>query len=102
MLPQQTKESPAGTMCTPPPKANKVNIGRKASILIYEKLTMIPGKYSLDGCRKINVKRLYKSKYENLQATKKHKYIRRGNAKFKDDKNNDKKDNMKTQGHSKT
>ena len=32
------------------------NIGRKASILIFGKLNMIPGKYCLEGCRKINEK----------------------------------------------
>ena len=30
------------------------NIGRKASILIFKKLNMIPGKYCLEGYRKIN------------------------------------------------
>ena len=40
--------------------------------------------------RKINEKRLSASKYENLEATKKRRKIRRGKAKTKDDKNNDK------------
>ena len=62
------------------------NIGRKASILIFEKLNMIPGKYCLEGCRKINEKWLSKSKYDNLEATKKRREIRRGKAKTKDDK----------------
>ena len=66
------------------------NIGRKASILIFEKLNMVPGKCCLKGCRKINEKRLSASKYDNLEATKKRRKIRRGKAKTKDDKNNDK------------
>ena len=66
------------------------NIGRKASILIFEKLNMIPGKYCLEGCRKINEKRLSASKYDNLETTKKCRKIRRGKAKTNDDKNNDK------------
>ena len=47
---------------------------------------MIPGKYCLEGCRKINEKRLSASKYDNLEATKKRREIRRGKAKTKDDK----------------
>ena len=47
---------------------------------------MIPGKYCLEGCRKINEKWLSKSKYDNLEATKKRREIRRGKAKTKDDK----------------
>ena len=35
------------------------NVGRKASMLIYEKINMIPGKYSLRGCQAINWKRLF-------------------------------------------
>ena len=66
------------------------NIGRKASILIFEKLNMIPGKYCLEGCRKINEKRLSASKHDNLKATKKHRKVRHGKAKTKNDKNNDK------------
>ena len=34
------------------------NIGMKATVLIYEKLNMIPGVYTLQGCRQINAKRL--------------------------------------------
>ena len=40
--------------------------------------------------QKINEKRLYASKYDNLEATKKRRKIRCGKAKTKDDKNNDK------------
>ena len=78
------------------------NIGRKASILIFEKLNMIPGKYCLEGCRKINEKRLFASKYGNLEATKKRRKIRRGKAKNKDDKIMTKKGNLMKQVHSKT
>ena len=66
------------------------NIGRKASIFIFEKLNMIPGKHCLKGCRKLNEKRISASKYDNLEATKKRRKIWRGKAKTKDDKNNDK------------
>ena len=34
------------------------NIGRKASVLIFEKLNMTPAKYTLKGCQNINRKRL--------------------------------------------
>ena len=46
------------------------NVGRKACILIYEKLKMIPGKYTLKGRRSVNVKRLFASKYKNCDTTK--------------------------------
>ena len=78
------------------------NIGMKASILIFEKFNMIPGKYCLKGCRKINEKRLSASKYDNLEATKKRKKIRRGRAKTKDEKIMLKMDNLMKQVYSKT
>ena len=42
------------------------NNGSKASIFIFEKLNMIPGKHCSEGCSKINEKRLSASKYDNL------------------------------------
>ena len=78
------------------------NIGMKASILIFEKFNMIPGKYCLEGCRKINEKRLSASKYVNLEATKKRKKIRRGRAKTKNEKIMLKMDNLMKQVYSKT
>ena len=66
------------------------NIGRKAIILILEKLNMIPGKYCLEGSRKVSQKRLSASKYDNPEAIKESKKIRRRRAKTKDRKNNDK------------
>ena len=38
------------------------NIGKKASVLIYEKMNLIPGKFTLQACDKINRKRLSSSK----------------------------------------
>ena len=40
------------------------NIGRKASILIYEKLSMIPGSYMLKGCSTLNKKRIFRAEYK--------------------------------------
>ena len=37
------------------------NIGGKAPILIYEKMDMIIGRYTLNGCKNLNVKRLFNS-----------------------------------------
>jgi len=37
------------------------NIGRKASVLTFEKMGIIPGRYMLRGCYKTNKKRLYHS-----------------------------------------
>ena len=42
------------------------NIGRKASVLVFEELGMIPGKYTLTGCQKLNQKRLSGFNYKNL------------------------------------
>ena len=66
------------------------NKGRKASVLIFEKLGIILGKYTLTGCQKLNQKRLSVSSYNNLNSTKKRKKIRRGKAKGDDDKNEEK------------
>ena len=57
------------------------NIGRKADNFTFEKLNMIQSKNCLEGCRKINEKRLSTSKCDNMEATKKHRKIRRGKAK---------------------
>ena len=66
------------------------NIGKKANILIFEKLDMISGKYCLNGRQKLNEKRLSASKYYNLETTKKHRKIGCGSANTKEDENNDK------------
>ena len=42
-------------------------IGKKASVLIYEKLNLIPGKFTLQGCDKINCKRLFGLKYKEMK-----------------------------------
>ena len=65
------------------------NIGRKASMLIFEKVNMIPGKY-LKGCQAINRKRLFALTYKNREITKKHRKIRRVKASIKDDTNEEK------------
>ena len=63
------------------------NIGKKASVLIYEKMNLIPGKFTLQGCDKISRKKLFASKYREIDSTQKRRKIRRGKAKQKDDKN---------------
>ena len=44
----------------------------------------------MEDCRKINKKRLSASKFDNLEATKKRRKIRRGKANTTYDKNNNK------------
>ena len=66
------------------------NIGKKASLLIYEKMNLIPGMFTLQGCNTINRKRVFTSKYKEMVSTKKRRKIRRGKAKQKDDKNESK------------
>ena len=68
------------------PVAN-FNIVKKASVLIYEKMNLIPGKFTLQGCDKISRKKLFASKYREIDSTQKRRKIRRGKAKQKDDKN---------------
>ena len=65
-------------------------IGKNASVLIYEKMNLIPGKFTLQACDKINRKRLFASKYKEMDSTRKRRKIRRGKAKQKDDKNESK------------
>ena len=48
---------------------------------------MIPGKYTVSGCQKLNEKRLYASRCKTLDSTKKPRKTRRGKAKGHDDKN---------------
>ena len=59
------------------------NVGHKASVLIYEQLNIIPGRYTTLGLHIINKKRLYISKYDASSPTKKRHKMRRGIAKQK-------------------
>ena len=49
------------------------NIAKKASVLIYEKMNLIPGKFTMQCCDKIYRKRLFASKYKEMDSTKKTK-----------------------------
>ena len=71
------------------PVAN-FNIVKKASVLIYEKMNLIPGKFTLQVCDKINRKRLSSSKFKEMDSTRKRRKIRRGKAKQRDDKSESK------------
>ena len=53
------------------------NIGRKASILIFEKLGMIPGKFMNNGCIAMNRKRLRNSLVKNRKPVKVRRQILR-------------------------
>ena len=41
------------------------NIGRKACVLIYEKVSMIPGSYRLKGCSTLNKNIIFRIEYKN-------------------------------------
>ena len=58
------------------------NIGRKASVLIYEKMMMIPGKHFLKGCKEKNRKRLFHLNYKNSATSKKRRKVIRGQKKL--------------------
>ena len=47
------------------------NIGKKTSILIYEKPNLILEKFTLQDCHQINCKRLFASKYKTRTLQKK-------------------------------
>jgi len=66
--------------------AANYNIGSKASVLLFERLGMIPGKYTLIGCSNLNRKRLYHSDYKAKEPNKTRRKILRGARKSKDDK----------------
>ena len=57
------------------------NIGRKATILTFEKM----GMHLSNSCRKINRKRLYQSSYKNSSPAKKQRKILRAKRKAKSD-----------------
>ena len=62
------------------------NIGRKASILIFEILNMVPGKYTLQGCETLNQKRLFRAAYKNSDINKLRRKTLRGQKMEKSDK----------------
>jgi hypothetical protein len=66
------------------------NIGRKASILVYESLDIIPGAYTLKGCKNLNYKRLSRSKYRNIAKNKLRRKIICGKKHNKNDKEKEK------------
>lgn len=68
-----------------------LNIGHKATVLTFEKLQMIPGSYTLQGCIDLNKKRLSQSFYDNISKNKtRRKKIR--SKKFKVQDNDEEKE----------
>ena len=63
------------------------NIGRKASVLLYDKLDLIPGRYTVKGCSMKNKKRLFNAGYKNKEVVKTRRKIIRGKKTQKNDKN---------------
>ena len=53
------------------------NVGRKATVLIYELLHMEPGKYTLNGCGNLNYKRLRLAKYRSDTVNKARRQLLR-------------------------
>ena len=52
------------------------NIGRKSSCLVFEKLGMIPGRYTTKLCQILNKKRLYHSVCKSTEKAKKCRVAR--------------------------
>lgn len=62
------------------------NVGWKASVLIFEKLSVIPGRYCSKGFDSLNKKRLVNAAYKSSVGAKKRRKILRGLSKSKGDK----------------
>ena len=65
------------------------NIGRKATVLTYEHLHMLPGVFLLEGCNKLNRKWLYLAEYKNSSPAKKRRKVIRGSKKQRLDKDSE-------------
>ena len=74
------------------------NIGHKATVLIYEKLNMIPGKYTLSGCTDLNRKRILHASYKGKAVVKRRRTLLRGFSKCKQDKDSNKEEVMYAPG----
>jgi hypothetical protein len=63
------------------------NIGMKSSIMIYEKMQMVPGRYTTKQCANLNQKRLSCSTYKSSEPVRKRRKILRGAVKSRMDIN---------------
>ena len=63
------------------------NIGKKSSVHLFEKLSMIPGRYLTKQCANINRKRLFGSEYKASDDARKRRKILRVAKKSRMDKN---------------
>ena len=70
------------------------NIGLKSSILIFEKLLMIPGQHTISSCNYLNRRRIRMSEYKNKDTIKKRRKILRGRKHKKSDKFDQKEGNI--------
>ena len=62
------------------------NIGWKASVLVYEKLSVVPVRYCAKGFDSLNRKRLFNASFKGSEKTRKRCKILRGKLKSKGDK----------------
>ena len=74
------------------------SIGRKASVLLLEKMNMFPGIHTLQGCSIMNKKRLIFAEYQNRITSKKQRKVIRGCKKKKEDADNDQEGNLHDPG----
>lgn len=57
------------------------NIGMKSSILVFEKLKMVPGRYMTKQCSNLNLRRLSRSLYKKSEPVRKRRKMLRGAVK---------------------
>lgn len=62
-----------------------LNMGMKSSVQIYEKLQMIPGAFTLRGCKSLNARRLWFAQYKAKQQNKVRRQLSRGKKLEKND-----------------
>ena len=74
------------------------NIGKKSSILIFEKLGMVPGRYMVKNCTIINRKRLFNAKYKSSEQVRLRRKKLGGTKKSALDKVGDKEGSMYASG----
>lgn len=74
------------------------NMGKKSSILVFEKLGMVPGRYMVKNCNTLNRKRLFKSNYKSNEQVRLRRKKLRGKKKSASDKLGDKEGCMYASG----
>ena len=63
------------------------NIGARTVLLLLKALKISPGKYTEEGCRRLDMDRVCGAEYKHSDERKKRRKVLRGQRKKKEDKN---------------